>query len=226
MIFSILVIVAMLAVFFSMQAMAAVDNIGSKWDGGNLIFYSKTTGNNIAKFDATNDRFDLLDALAFNGTELTATVAELNELDLSAVGAVSKIKKINMTAADFSDTSEVDTGWDLPATAIVKNVFINVNTKEETATTKTIDVGTNGSGSDDPNGFLAGVSVATAGLVKGTLASGGQTLGALLYADEDGSGALVPEPDITSGGESVTVTAGEAFTEADFDILIEYIEIS
>jgi len=167
-------------------------------------------------------------AFKIGGTAVTATAAEINELDLSAVGAVSKIKKINMTASSFSDNSEVGTGWSLPDNAVVKNVFIRVNTAEQTATTKTIDVGTDSTNGGDADGYLVGVSVASTGLVKGTLDSAGQTLGALLYVDEDGSGALVSEIDIASGGKEITVTAGDAsgFSEVDFDIFIEYIEIA
>jgi hypothetical protein len=200
---------------------------GSDTNGHDIKAFGDTTGKYVM-WDASADTLNVSGTFQKDGTEITSTAAELNELDISVVGAVSKIKKINMTASDFSDNSEIDTGWDLPSTAVIKNVFINVNTAESTATTKTINIGTDGSGSNDPDGFLAGVSIASTGLVKGTLASGGQTLGALLYVDEDGAGALVPEIDKTSGGESITVTAGDAsgFTEADFDIFIEYIEIA
>ncbi len=210
-----------------------------KWEDGILVFYDNS-GSEVFRWDPVNGNLDVT-TLEIGGTEITAdadelntldgvtaSAAEINELDLSVVGAVSKVKVINMTASDFSDGSEVDTGWDLPDNAIVKNVFVRVNTEETTASTKTIDVGTDGSGSNDPDGFLAGVSVAATGLVKGTLVNSGQTLGALLAVDEDDAGTLVPEPDVTSGGESVTVTAGDAggFDEADFDIIIEYIEVS
>ena len=205
-----------------------IANVGSKWSDGELIFYSVETGNNIAKFDPTNDRFDILQNLAISGTDITVTAAEINELNLSVVGAINKYKIINMTASDFSDTSEVDTGWTLPDTAIIKDSFINVNTKEDTATAKTIDVGTDNTGDsgDDPNGLLVGASVAAAGLVKGTLVNAGITLGALFQTDTDGVSDFAKEPIVDQGGNNITVTAGEAFTEADFDIIIEYIELS
>ena len=171
---------------------------------------------------------DVTGTMKKGSVEITATSAELNQNDLSAVGAISKIKKINMAASDFSDTSEVDTGWTLPDTAIIKDVFVNVNTKEDTATAKTIDVGTDnvGDSGDDPNGLLVGASVATAGLVKGTLVNSGITLGALFQTDTDGASDFAKEPIVNQGGNSITITAGEAFTEADFDILIEYIEVA
>lgn len=159
---------------------------------------------------------------------VTSTAAEINTLDLSVVGAISKVVKANMVAADFSDNSEVDTGITLPAKAVVKNVFVYVNTAETTATTKTIDVGTDSTDSGDADGYIDAGSVAATGFVKPTLLNTGQTLGALLRVDEDGAGALVPEVDVASGGKKVTVTAGDAsgFTEADFDIYVEYVEVA
>ena len=147
---------------------------------------------------------------------------------LASAGAKDRIAVLRMTAADFDDDSETETGFVLPDTAIVKNVYLNVITAETTATDKTIDVGTDGTGSNDPDGFLDGVSLESTGLVKGTLLNTGQTLGALLRVDEGGDGDLVPEPDIESGGEKVTLTAaqGDGLTEAVFDVIIEYIEVA
>jgi hypothetical protein len=126
-------------------------------------------------------------------------------------------KKISISA-DF-DNTEQDTGWDLPTGAVVYDVVLNVTTADAS---QTLDVGTDGSGSNDPNGFLAGASVNATGLVKGTLDSGGQTRGALLYADESGAGVLVPEPDVSSGGESVTYTGSDTTNTMRGDIYIVY----
>ena len=179
----------------------------------NSEFYAKSLGTILA-----------------NGTtkKITATVDEINQLDASSVGATKKIKKISFTAADFADNDEVGTGWPLPDNAIVTNVFLNVKTVEATASTKTVNIGTDSTDGGDADGYLAGASVATKGLVKGTLLNSGQTLGALLRVDEGGTGELVPEPDVTMGGVEITATAGDAegFTEAVFDVLIEYIEVA
>ena len=162
-------------------------------------------------------------SLILGDTEVTATAAELNQLDASVVGGQKKIKTIAITAAE--DTSENGTGWSLPAKAIVHNVYLDVTIKEDTATTKTVDIGTDSTDSGDADGYLVGVSIATAGLVKGTLGSGGQTLGTLLHVDESGAGVLVPEADISMGGKEITWTAGEAQTEFAGTIIIEYTEI-
>lgn len=131
-----------------------------------------------------------------------------------------KVKKLDITA-DFGNT-EQDTGWDLPTKCIVLDVFVDVTTADAS---QTLDVGTNGSGSDDPDGFLDGVSVNDTGVVKGTLASGGQTKGALLRADENGSGILVPEADVSSGGESVTFTGSDTTNTMRGSIYVLYIEL-
>lgn len=154
----------------------------------------------------------------------TLTVAELNQMDQSAVGAISKVQKFAITAAP--DGTEQDTTIVLPAKAIVKRVWIDVTAAEATGGTKTIDVGTKDI-SNDPNGFIAGASVAATGQVKGTLLNTGQTLGALLCVDEDGAGALVPEDDLTSSGATLTYTAGDTdWVEFRGTIYCEYIEIS
>ncbi len=126
----------------------------------------------------------------------------------------------------FADgTTETATGFSLPTDAIVHNVFLYVKTAEATGTTKTIDVGTQGT-SNDPDGYLDGVDVSSTGLVKGTLLNTGQTLGLLLTADEDGAGALVPEPDISAGGDEISWTPGSSdFAELEAEIIVEYEEV-
>ncbi len=194
--------------------------VKSKWINGNLVFQDKN-GNPLIGLDGENRLVEI------GGVAITATPAELNNLDLSTVGAISKVKKIQMSAADFPDNSEIATGWSLPADAVVKNVFIRVNTAEVTATTKTIIVGTDSTDGGDADGYLAGVSVAATGLVKGTLLHTGRTVGALLQTTGSAT-AAVPEANYTMGGKEITVSAGDAggFDEADFDIFIEYIEIA
>lgn len=135
-----------------------------------------------------------------------------------------KVAKVDITAP--ADGSETGTGFTLPANAVVKNVFLRVNTAEATGTTKTLTVGTDSTASGDADGYLVAVDVSATGLVKGTLSSTGQTLGALLTADEDGAGALVPEIDAVSGGKEITVTAGSAdFAELDATLFVEYIDV-
>lgn len=64
--------------------------------------------------------------------------------------------------------AEHSTGFNLPANAILFNVFLNVITPEVTGGTKTVEVGLLSSeAGGNAAGFLNGVSVAAAGLVTG-----------------------------------------------------------
>jgi hypothetical protein len=122
-----------------------------------------------------------------------------------------------------ADASERTTAFTFPAKCIVHDVFINVITVDAT---ETVDVGTEGT-SNDPNGFLAAASLATAGLVKGSLLDGSVTRGALLF-EETGTGADVanaPTVSITTGGDPVSFTASAGTDTAVFDIIIDYTEV-
>ena len=191
----------------------------------------------IGTFFNINDTADELDLDATGGNlylvgyddSRDTSVAFVMIKDQSVVGVASKFMKINMTASDFSDDSEVDTNVELPDSSIVKRVFLNVNTAESTASTKTIDVGTD----NDSDGFLVGASVASTGLVAGAVDltdvdSSDTTIGELLLETNTTNDTAVNILDTTSGGESITVTAGDGdgFDEADFDIIIEYIEVA
>jgi hypothetical protein len=158
----------------------------------------------------------------------------LNQLSEGAVlagklvmpsGAALVVKKLEINAAPTG--AEQDTGWDLPAKAIVLDVWVDVRVAEATGLTKTLDVGLLSSESGgDTDGFLASVSVASTGLKKGTLASTGQTRGALLYADESGTGGLVPEPHVVGTARSVVYDAdSNDWVEFRGDIYILYLEL-
>lgn len=120
-----------------------------------------------------------------------------------------------------AQTTETQTGFTLPANAIVKDVFLNVITVDAT---ETVDVGTQGT-SNDPNGYLAAASLATAGLVFGSLLDGSVTRGALLFEITEATTAAARKPDITAGGDPVSYTCSAGSDTAVFDIIIEYIEV-
>jgi hypothetical protein len=151
-------------------------------------------------------------------------------------------RRVHVIGIDYADgTSETDTGWDIPTYAIVHDVWLYVATAEVTGGTKTIDVGTDGSGSNDPDGFLDGVSVAATGWVRGkpTFTAGsnetyfsGSIKGDLLAPTQVAGSDLATDvgtyweaPDDTSGGESLTWTPGSAdFAELVAYIFIDYTE--
>lgn len=113
----------------------------------------------------------------------------------------------------------------LPAKAVVQTVYVDVITLEATGATKTIDVGTAGT-SNDPNGYIAGVSVAAAGVFRPVYTNAAVTAGILLSDDEDGSGALVPTHDESAGGDPVTASPGAAdFAELVADVYVVFCEL-
>lgn len=120
-----------------------------------------------------------------------------------------------------AQTTETQTGFTLPTNAIVYDVFLNVIIVDAT---ETADVGTMGT-SNDPNGYLAAVSLATLGLVRGSLADGAVTLGALLFEITEATTAAARNPDITAGGDPVSYTCSAGSDTAVFDIIIDYVEV-
>lgn len=167
------------------------------------------------KMTATNFKSGLVTREQYSGS--TAST------DSSRLGADTKF--INRTAVIRCDaqTTETDTNFTLPTNAIVKDIFLNVITVDAT---ETVDVGTAGT-SNDPDGFLVTAALDTLGLVKGSLADGAITLGALLY-EETGTGvdvAYARTVDITAGGDPVSYTCSAGSDTAVFDIIIEYVEV-
>ena len=142
--------------------------------------------------------------------------------DASRLNAATKF--IHRTAVIRCDaqTSETDTEFTLPTNAIVHDVYLNVITVDAT---ETVDVGTAGT-SNDPNGFLATASLATAGLVYGDLADGAVIRGALLFEITEATTAAARRPCITAGGDPVSYTCSAGSDTAVFDIIIEYTEVT
>ena len=141
--------------------------------------------------------------------------------DKSNLSATTKFLSKTAVIRCDAQTSETQTNFTLPDSAIVKNVFINVITVDAT---ETVDVGTQGT-SNDPDGFLEGVSLATAGIVRGSLADGAVTLGALLFEITEATTAAARNDDVTAGGDPISYTCSAGSDTAVFDIVIEYVEI-
>jgi len=141
--------------------------------------------------------------------------------DNSNLAVTTKLLRKTAIIGCDAQTSETQTNFTLPTTAIVRDVMLNVITPDAT---ETVDVGTMGT-SNDPNGFLSAVSLATVGLVKGSLADGSVTRGALLFEITEATTAAARTYDITAGGDPVSYTCSAGSDTAVFDILIEYDEV-
>jgi len=141
--------------------------------------------------------------------------------DKSYLNAQTKFVRKTAVIRCDAQTAETQTGFTLPASAIVHDVFLNVITVDAT---ETVDVGTQGT-SNDPNGYLAAASLATAGLVFGSLADGAVTRGALLYETTEAVTAAARKPDTTAGGDPISYTCSAGSDTAVFDIIIDYTEV-
>lgn len=143
-------------------------------------------------------------------------------------------------AVGTGTSAEADSGFDLPSTAIVHEVFVQVVTAESTGSTKTLAVGLLSSESGgDADGFLDGVSVASTGIVGGAFtyndgtnqnSISAATYGVLLYsgllgADVAGqAGTVNPKPHIAGSvtAKSVSYSRGSTFSEFSGYIWIRY----
>lgn len=161
----------------------------------------------------TNYPTGLVTRKKFNGSTADA--------DRSRLSADTKFVKKTAVIRCDAQTSETQTGFTLPANAIVHDVFLNVITVDAT---ETVDVGTQGT-SNDPDGYLVTASLATAGLVFGSLADGAVTRGALLFEITEATTAAARKPDVTAGGDPVSYTCSAGSDTAVFDIVIEYTEV-
>tara|TARA_R110000803_G_scaffold58245_2_gene116480 strand:- start:104 stop:616 length:513 start_codon:yes stop_codon:yes gene_type:complete len=161
----------------------------------------------------TNYPTGLVTRKKFSGSTAAADNSKLN-------ASTKFVKKTAVIRCD-AQTAETETGFTLPTNAVVSDVFLNVITVDAT---ETVDVGTTGT-SNDPNGYLAGASLATAGLVFGSLLDGAVTRGALLFEITEATTAAARKPDITAGGDPVSYTCSAGSDTAVFDIIIEYTEV-
>lgn len=168
----------------------------------------------------------------FGPADVGSTAAEIDAIaDLSANGAIIRTKRIQITSTPTG--AEQDTGFDLPAKAVLLDCFLDVTTLEATGGTKTMDVGLLSSESGgDADGFLDGVSVAAAGVKIGSLVAGSVTRGVLLKETVTDSGAAThasPRPHNAQAvtARSVSYTAGSNdFAEFRGAIILVYAEVA
>lgn len=155
------------------------------------------------------------------------------------IGIKTVVKKIHVDAADI--TTEKDSGWDIPDKAVVRDVYIDVITAQSG---KTLNVGLLASESGgDADGFLAGVSLAAQGIVRGvaTVTVGGTesyfastTRGALLGYLLAGTntagdvGTCYEKPHVAGSvtAKSVSYTGSSGTTTAVFDIYVVYEDLT
>lgn len=166
-----------------------------------------TNGHFEFQVDADTNTVDLY-VMAPGGQCVTLTGVKPggpNEIMIDA-GQRHQMAVIPFSTDDTTAAAETDTGFDLPLyAAVLPHVTVRVTTVDAT---KTIDVGLLSSETaGDADGFLVTASVATAGLVKGTVANGANTMGALFEVqDSANAGDLTHEAHVVTGSNARSVT--------------------
>lgn len=141
--------------------------------------------------------------MAYSHTKFQDGISGLFDPNGNSEINMTKCIKISLDHSQFADTSEVVIHEPLPR-CLVEKVIIDVKTKENTGSTKTIDIGTATADSGDPNGFIAAASVAAVAAIKG-------------------AGALVGK--ICPASDRIVATAPNAFSEFVADVYIFYVEV-
>jgi hypothetical protein len=142
----------------------------------------------------------------------TLTVTGTTTLGNVVIGGstLSRVKKINLTAAAMTAATNVatDTGWDIPAGAVVKGCYFYLTTKDTGALTMCI--GTNSATYDNfLNTINLGVSATNGTLITGipTITTTGTNIDRAFYNDNCvGSALAVSVPGVDAADK--TRTAG------------------
>jgi hypothetical protein len=159
---------------------------------------------------------------------------------LAGGGLVPVVKKFGINTVP--DGTEQNTNIVLPAKCAVLDVWLDIRAAEVTGTIKTIDIGTDGAASNDPNGFATALDVSATGIL---LPSAAVTVATESYFSATTRGALLSVtfaagadvatdvgtnyeiPDLTSGGDTVTFTAGDVdWVEFRGDIYVVMADLS
>jgi len=169
----------------------------------------------------------------FTGTVSTQGVP-FADADVT-VGGTVRIASIPFGATELSG-SEVNTSFSFPVNgAIALGAWIYLDDAES----GTIDVGTQGT-SNDPDGLLDAISVASTGYVfpSATITTGlngnfiaATTFGALTHLialgtdDAGDSGFLIPRGVFITGGDPVSITSSGDLNSCSGTLFIQYIEL-
>lgn len=131
-------------------------------DRGTAASNPLTMTNGVARFfTATSVTSVDLSILTANGDAIFIQGATPSNQKIMV--EVDKLEQVLVAPFAASDNVETDTGFTLKGDCLIKDCRLKVTTVDAT---ETIDVGLNGTITNDPNGLIAAASVATAGYVE------------------------------------------------------------
>lgn len=149
-----------------------------------------------------------------NQSELGEVFVDTNRLDQTMV--------IPCHFTNYPAATETDTGYNVGVNKIFQPFpFIDVFAADSGIV---VDCGTDGTGSNDPDGFFDGLSLTSAVVVLPTLDDTVETLGALLKeVDSANAGDFVPEPHLdTVAGDAITVTPAASLDTGKWYVYLPY----
>ena len=76
-----------------------IANVGSKWDAGKLVFFSKVTGNTIATFDPDNDAL-IIAGFGPAANQADSTAADVGDLVTDFNALLAKLKASGLMEPD------------------------------------------------------------------------------------------------------------------------------
>lgn len=124
---------------------------------------------------------------------------------------------------DIDDTAantETNTGFVVPKGIMLPTPTVEVKDADSGIT---LNVGTLSTDSGDADGYIAGVSVASATIVKASVANGALTMGALLFVqDSVNAGDEAPEGNVSMLGKAITYTLASGADTASGYIHLPY----
>mgnify|MGYP001608873876 CR=1 FL=1 len=159
------------------------------------------------------------------GSLAAAGAVQAGSVGFTCASVALRLARIPVSCAT---TGERTYAFTFPVGAVIQRVYLDVNTQESTASAKTIDIGLLSSEtSGDADGFLDGVSTASAGIVQGSTAisAAARTLGVLMLDGSTASSDLSRKDHIVRGANAVTLssTVSELQTELVADIVVQYL---
>jgi hypothetical protein len=144
-----------------------------------------------------------------------------NEIEVDT-GSLRHVAVIPFAIADYAANTETKSGFKTGTDKLwlTDGVAVNVTTLDSGMT---IDVGTDGAGSNDPDGFIDGISLTAAALVKATLTNGAVTKGVLLKVqDSANAGDAAPECFKDASDEDITITLSASTDTGEGYVYLPY----
>lgn len=192
---------------------AAASNVASLTRGA-VTFYSVETSVDLF-VQAPDGQF-----VALYGVK----PSDVNEIPVDRYNP-NQVMVVPFHITDFPANTETDTGFDITTTmAMLPNPVLQITAID---TGIVLDVGTDGSGSNDPDGLIEDGVMDALGLVVPKVTNSAKTLGALLYVqDSANAGDEAPSAFAETTSENLTITpAASADTCAGY-VILPYLNLS